>query len=255
MKKIAALFLALLMAMSLVACGGASDESIGKGDDIMAKVQVLYDDTKTELAKTDNTGYDDVQEFHDTSKAALDELKTGLDELRTIWNENKNSASQEEIDDVLNQFATIETTLQTMKDAVVAQVEAIGGAIDDAEAEAEDDIAFYEVPEMANTTWYISGAEINGQEMTDEQYQALLDSLGGNNYLVFNDKGEFQQQQETADGDALLAQGTYSVSEDKSVLTLEAETSQSIVFTQSTDGELLMVIPADETTALYYSQK
>ena len=62
MRKLIALMMALVMSLSLAACGGGvPEEKLAKMDAVVEKLDTLIKDTRVEIEKTNNTGYQDVQ--------------------------------------------------------------------------------------------------------------------------------------------------------------------------------------------------
>ncbi len=247
MKKWTTLFLALLLALCLTACGGASSESIRQGDSILAEVETIYQETVLALEHLDNTSSAEVQTIHDANKTALDALSPAIDALKNAWNENKYSASQEEVDAVVAEFQNMETTLSYLKINIVAQSTSSGkDFILDASGIDFNNIEAYQAPDLDGTRWTMVGGIDDGQQMTQAEYDDMIEILGGYCVLAFYSEGAVVQ---TEIAGQVVTEGYFMYNHETNAdVLLEYDNGQKsmAVFTML-DYQPLMIVFTDES--------
>ena len=122
----------------------------------------------------------------------------------------------------------------------------------EAEAGALANMDIYEVPDIEMTGWQLAGGITDGQELSDEDYAALKEQLGGEAALIFDTDGIAHFQA----GDTVL-DGTYEIAADNSSVTvyLPNDTVYVCMFTDM-GGSTVLVALTDETcnNAGYYVQ-
>lgn len=120
-------------------------------------------------------------------------------------------------------------------------------------AEAEptmwDEILQVEVPDLSDTIWYFTGACIDGEELTQEEYDATLEAYGGVLNFVFDAEGNAWMQQ----GDGEL-EGAYEYFEEEETIIVEFENGEELLtyicaFTETVEDEIiLLAFPAEDET-------
>lgn len=137
MKKLLVFMMALVMTLSLAACGGVPEAKLGEADALLSKVEVLVEDAEKELEKTNNTGYEDVQSYYDTNVKVMEELNGIIADTKAAWAENKDGIDEETVDKFITELKNLETQAQNLKKNAVDEVAAIGTAIEETEVAAE----------------------------------------------------------------------------------------------------------------------
>lgn len=261
MKKRFALILIVVLCLTLAGCGSSVPaEKIGKVDSLIAKTEVLVEDTAKEVEKTNNTGYDDVQKYYNENIAAVKQLQDIFAEIKKGWADNKTSMSEEQVDKLIAQLEDLEKQGQEMKQNSIDEVAAIGQAIQESEqvvAEALKgalaDVDIYEVPKIAATNWEFMGSMTDGEELDEAGRQQVLKELGGKIELNFPDqnKAAFVTGQSTVNGSYTVDSANNIV-----VVTLENGTVFNCVFALSTDNVPLLIALTDNTAnnAFYFTQ-
>ncbi|MEG1869625.1 MAG: hypothetical protein RR205_02120 [Oscillospiraceae bacterium] len=136
MKKVLALMLVTVMTLALVACGGPPKEKFDQADASFAKIEVLYQENLTLVEKINNSGYEDVQNVCDTYKSELAEVKTSLDEMKKLFNENRDTYTEEELDNILKSQDEIVQALKDDKKVTEDEIAKIEQVVKEADAQS-----------------------------------------------------------------------------------------------------------------------
>lgn len=153
MRKFIVLMLTLVMVLSLAACSGVPDEKLAKMDSVVANLDTLIKDTKAEIEKTNNTGYQDVQSYYDTNIQAVQQLEEEYEKMKRALSDNRSSMSEEQVDAAITELEKMEQQLTEAKNSATEEVGVIQNAIKETQAAAQDSPEAITIPvEIENNT-------------------------------------------------------------------------------------------------------
>lgn len=142
MRKIIALTMAFVMTLSLAACGGGvPEEKLAKMDSIVANLDPLIKDTRVEIEKTNNTGYEDVQSYYDTNIKAVQEMEDAYEEMKKTLTDSRSKMSEDQVDAALVELEKMQQQLTDAKNSAIEEVGNIQDAIKETEAAAAQALA------------------------------------------------------------------------------------------------------------------
>lgn len=137
MRKLIALTMAFVLTLSLAACGGGvPEEKLAKMDSIVANLDSLIKDTRVEIEKTNNTGYEDVQSYYDTNIQAVQEMENAYEEMKKTLTDNRSKMGEEQVDAAIVELEKMQQQLTDAKNSAIEEVGNIQDAIKETEAAA-----------------------------------------------------------------------------------------------------------------------
>ncbi len=154
MRKVFVLMLALVMVLSLAACGGVPKEKLEKMDSIVTNLDTLVTETKAEIEKMNNTGYEDVQSYYDTNMQAVQQMEEEYEKMKKALSDNRDSMSEEQVDAAITGLEDMLKQLTDTKNSAVEEVGVIQSAIKEAQVSAAQAVsASIKIPvEIINDT-------------------------------------------------------------------------------------------------------
>lgn len=244
MKKLISTLLAVLMLLTMAACGGTNP----KLDEAIDTFNSLSDQFNEVAALVnENEGVIDADVI-----GIFNELSDMLDKYADTL-ENGEALDDTQLDAILGWFGTAKTSLVEVKTAVEIAVEAEKIIEDETEdenvfPEALQSVDAYEVPDVSYTGWQLAGGMIDGKEMEQEDLDAVLTACGGSFMFVFDAPGVVNMY----NGETVFA-GTYETVADNFAVYMAFEGySYYGVFTTVEDTVVLIVAnPVSPETALY----
>ncbi len=187
MKKLLALTLALVMSLSLVACGGGVDKT---------EVSAAYTSVSTAYNEVANLANENADAISQETVSALTETGSVIPEYKAEI--ESSDLTQERADEIVEELAAYPDQIAALKAQVEAEIGEGGGS---GSSDAGDTFSLWdmpqaETPDLSGTTWTFAGGYINGVEMTQEDMDASLQAYGGVLQFTFD-----------ADGAAHMVQG------------------------------------------------
>lgn len=154
MHKLIAVMMALVMSLSLAACGGGvPEEKLAKMDAVVVKLDTLIKDTKVEIEKTNNAGYQDVQSYYDTNILAVQQMEEEYEKMKRALTDNRSKMSEQQVDTAIVELEKMEQQLTNVKNSAIEEVSAIEEAINETEAAAQASASSITIPvEIINNT-------------------------------------------------------------------------------------------------------
>ena len=113
-------------------------------------------------------------------------------------------------------------------------------------------LATTEIPDLSGTTWSWAGATVDGVELTQDEFLAMLEAYGGKNEIVFGEDGTSAQLVQgggAAEGYCEYLEDGYTVG-----LAFDINGTQTpyIVALTEVDGVSVLLVMPDEASAFYY---
>lgn len=227
MKKLAALFLTLAMALSLTACGGVKTDAVKKA----------YADTAAIYNETANTANANGWAEDADLSAALAKCGEELTKIKSDVEGGK--LTQEQVDQYTARLGEIATELAPYKETV--SVPYAPEPTPEAEPEAQGFT-------IEGTAWAMSGGmNADGVEMTQEDLDQVYAAMGAPVYQ-FGGNGALIYQTNDA-----TTEGTYTVNADGTVDIAFGDVAESALMTQINDAYVLLITGEDGGT-YYFTQ-
>ena len=263
MKKMMTMILALVMILSLTACGGGVDAS---------KALNTFNDTRTQLNAVSTLANDNIALMDQATVDALTKIANVFEGYKGELESDK--LTQKRADEILSELAAYPDQIAELK-AQVEELIAAGSAEPETEAETEPETAAETEPEtaaagvaslletvelaavpegLAGTGWEFAGGYINGAQMDQDQANNALAQYGGMLQIVFEDETNISMVQ----GGGTLA-GIYGTADDGLYLSIvfdNAGTDLEYVglFTDVNGTAVLMLSDTDGLNAIYFTQ-
>ena len=251
MKKMLAMILALVMTLSLTACGGGVDAS---------KALNTFNDTRTQLNAVSTLANDNIALMDQATVDALTKIANVFEGYKGELESDK--LTQKRADEILSELAAYPDQIAELK-AQVEELIAAGSADPETEPETAaagvasllETVELAAVPEgLAGTGWEFAGGYINGAQMDQDQANNALAQYGGTLQIVFEDETNISMVQ----GGGTLA-GIYGTADDGLYLSIvfdNAGTDLEYVglFTDVNGTAVLMLSDTDGLNAIYFTQ-
>ena len=234
MKKLISTMLAVLLLISMVACGGENPKLVEAKEGFNSVSEQF-----NEVAAFLNENKDDIsEELIDT----MNQLSDLLSEYGTKF-ENGDALTDEQLDAVMAWFESTKEVLAGIKTDIENAITAA-----DAFPEALANLDAYEIPDVSYTAWELAGGMIDGVEMEQEDLDAVLNACGGTFMFLFDAPGAVSM----INGE-IEFKGTYEALEENVVLYMAFEGYTYYGVFTVVDEETVMIIANTEApgTALY----
>ena len=247
MKKFLALMIALVLILSLAACGGGVDTT---------EAVNAFNTNNNALTEVSTLANDNIDLMDAATTGALTEIANAFADYKTEL--ESGDITQERADEIVTELADYPAQIAALKTQVEVLIAGEGSETDPSDESLSllDTVSFYVVPEgIVGTTWGFGGGYIDGAEMNADEANEVLAQYGGSFQIVFDDESNATMVQ----GGGSLA-GAYEPDADGGTLNLlfsdgETDYPYAARFTDMGGTPVMMLFP-DSTgmNALYFSQ-
>lgn len=247
MKKFLALVIALVLTLSLAACGGGVDASAATD---------AFNTTNNALTEVSTLANDNIDMMDAEVTGALTEIATAFAGYKAEL--ESSDLTQERADEIVSELAAYPDQIAGLKAQVEALISGEGAGEEPSAGGSSllDTVSFYVVPDgIVGSTWDFGGAYIDGAELDADQVNEVLAQYGGSLQIVFNDDANATMVQ----GNGEMA-GIYELDADGGTLNMQFSdgTTDYPYAARFTDigGTAVMMLFPDSTgmNAFYFSQ-
>lgn len=261
MKKLLALATALVLTLSLAACGGSSVDKAAAQKAMANAGTALTEAGEYLQANLETVDTDEIEPL----VSSLGDITDALTDLRPDL--DSDDVSQDRLDEIAQKAAEYEGQIKDIKSQAEQLVAAAESAPDEGQPEASGErtsnpdsvlnkLNVVYVPEnIVGTGWEFSGGYLNGQNMEMDDANALLEAYGGVLQVVFNSDTEINMVQ----GGGTLS-GIYEVRDNGAAMFImfdpngANELAYKGCFASVDDQAVLVLLNAEETDAMFFTQ-